>query len=230
MAPAQELGELDASFGVAGVLKVDLPYAHDPTTLQMTVTPASAGRFLAVFLFRPSSDEPGWSLATCRLTAAGAVDMSFGSEGFTTFALERTGALRLHSALFHPSNSSVFVAINDADDAVVVGLNETGTKRSTFATQGELPLAGVQINGLYEEVEQLSLGGTFPRIGVFGSQSSAGPRRAFGIGSPRRARLRKAPKSSFLRRTSLLCSAQQIRQPSTQPSTASRLSRMGCDC
>jgi len=183
MAPAQELGELDASFGVAGVLKVDLPYAHDPTSLQMTVTPASAGRFLAVFLFRPSSSEPGWSLATCRLTAAGTVDMSFGSEGFTTFALSRTGALRLHSALFHPSNSSVFVAINDADDAVVVGLNETGTKRSTFATQGELPLAGVQINGLYEEVEQL-LGGTTPRVGVFGSQSSAGPRRAFWYRQP----------------------------------------------
>lgn len=176
---AQDPGQLDANFGNGGVLKVELPYAHDPASLQMAMTPASAGRFLAVFLYRPSAAEPAWSLATCRITPAGAVDTTYGTDGFTAFTLSRTGTLQLKSALFHTGDSTAFVAVNEADDAVVVGLNSTGSKRTSFGTQGELTLVGAVINGLYEEFRPLPLGGSLPKIGVFGSRISAGSRQAF---------------------------------------------------
>lgn len=178
-ANGQVVGEPDTTFGVDGVLKVELPYPHDPATLQFAMAPTTSSHFLIVFLYRPIAEEPTWAVATCRVTANGTVDSSYGTDGFTSFSLTRIGDLRLHSALFHTGDNSTFVALNDADSAEIVGMNSTGTKRSNFANQGELTLAGARINGLYEEFVPNQLGGSTPWIGAFGSQSSTGPRQAF---------------------------------------------------
>ena len=161
-------GTLVSSFGTGGVLTIDKS-SGAPSENADDIAELSDGSLIAIYTVRSFGMSFSTQSYLLKLTSNGAVDTSFGTNGYATITAPSNANIRSLKVL---SNDSMIVLVNSYSQMVMsnqlVKFTSTGAADSAFGTSGTVTLSANEYDFTVNSADSIFVGGS-----TGGSSSSA---------------------------------------------------------